>query len=571
MLGLLAASITGIICMNWIKSSSEAALTEQLENNLKSTVTQKAVSADAKLEHYEKYIQFSKDYIEKMYKNRDKMISLGHEFYPPRDTKEFALTRAFTNEKTKEKDLHNDILFFSNVEQIWDPVAHENDGLITTIYAGTKSGLLTSYDKWSYLSAVPEGEEMIYDYTEASWYKQGLKEKGIFYTGLYVDSQGRGLTITVASPFKDKTGKVAGVCAADFDITALYNEMLSFDLGEGTVSFTLDKDGSLISPDAGNTTVEKYTGLSNDEITELVSNPDNILHKNNSIYVSIPVDRVGWTLCACVPTKVIETSISKANMSIQYTIAIFIAIAVLLIFMSFFAVNSAARSITYPMELLGHDMKIIADGDLKHRATVYRNDEIGDMTKELNSLVDRLTTTMDDLIKAKQRADAMSKLATMDSLTGIRNKTAYEALTLDLDEKAKEGPCPFGIVMIDMNNLKEVNDTYGHSNGDIAIRKLSKTICDVFAHSPVFRIGGDEFAVVLMNSDYSDVEKLIAKFQDIVDKSSSDESLHPWERVDAAIGYAIYNKEKDLSAQSVLERADKNMYKCKRTMELRRS
>ena len=567
LISLLAASITGILCMSWIRSSSEEALTEQMEDNLKSMVRQKAVAADAKLEHYEKYIQFSTDYIEDMYKNPDKVISTGRMYYSPHDTREYALTRAFANDKLTEDALHDELLFFSNVEHIWAPLSLENKELITTIYAGTRSGLLTSYDRFSYLSAVPEGDELIYNYFKSEWYKRGLKEDEPFYTGLYIDSQGRGLTITVASPFKDASGRIAGVNAADFDITSLYNEMLSFDLGEGTFSFTLDKDGMLISPDAKNTTVEKYTGLSKDEIQHLLKNPDSIIKKNESLYMSIPIEHVGWTLCACVPMKMIEDSIKESNNSIRYTSGIFMAVAIIILILSAYAVNKAVRSITYPMELLGKDMKIIAGGDLKHRARVYRNDEIGDMTNELNALVDRLSDTMNDLISAKQRADAMTTLATRDSLTGIRNKTAYEALTRDIDQKLSIGNVPFGIVMIDMNNLKEINDCYGHNNGDIAIKNVSRTICEVFAHSPVFRIGGDEFTVILMNSDYGNIKQLYDRFRSIVAESCKDTGIQPWEKVSAAIGYAIYDEKQDKNVEDVLERADKEMYICKREME----
>ncbi len=568
LISLMAASITGIVCMGWIRSSTENALTEQLESNLKSIVKQKAVSTDAKLEHYEKYILLSTDYIENMYKDRDDMIGRGRIFDPPRNTREYALTRAFANEKLTEEDLEDEILFFSNIEQLWDPIGHENDGLITTIYAGTKSGLLTSYDKWSYLSVKPEGEELIYDYTESGWYTQGLKENKIFYTGLYIDSQGRGLTITVASPFKEAKGKVAGVVAADFDITELYNDMLSFDLGEGSFSFTLDKDGSLISPDAANTTVEKFTGLSKKEIQELLADPNQIIIKNDSLYISVPIERVGWTLCACVPVKLIEASLQEANVSIRYATGIFMAVAIIILILSVVAANSAAHNIIHPMELLGEDMKIIANGDLKHRAKVYRNDEIGDITIRLNDLVDRLTSTMDELISARKKADTMSKLATRDSLTGIRNKTSYEAEARELDRKISEGRAEFGLAMIDMNNLKSINDNYGHNNGDVSIKKLSKMICDTFIHSPVFRIGGDEFVVILENEDYRNIEKLSDKFKAMVEKETSDDGIDPWKRISAAIGYALYDDTLDENVRSVLARADREMYKCKRTMEL---
>ncbi len=565
---LIAASVAGIICINVIRASSEAALTEQLQSNLKSIVQQKAASTDAKLEHYEKYIQLSTDYIEKLYKDPDKAIAEGYIFDAPRNTRDFVLSRGFTDETKNVDDLRDELLLFSNVEALWEHVAKENDGLITTIYAGTKRGLLTSYDKWAYLSAVPVGKELYYNYKEADWYKKGMKEKGVYYTGLYVDSQGRGLTITVASSFRDRNGKIQGVNAADFDITGLYDEMLSFDLGEGTFSFTLDRDGSPISPDAESKSVEEITGLTDDQIQKLLRESDGIMHTEDSIYVSIPIDRVGWRLCACVPTTLIQGSIREANRSVRHTMIFFIAVAMFIIILAVIAASRSASSITYPMELLGQDMKTIADGDLKHRASVYRNDEIGDMTIRLNELVDRLMLTMDDLIAARQKADEMSMLATRDSLTGIRNKTSYEFEAAKIDQEIAEGKHEFGLVMIDMNNLKQINDNYGHNNGDIAIKRLSKAICDIFDHSPVFRIGGDEFVVLLKGEDFSNVETLTKQFESLVEREAKDDTLDPWRRVSAALGFALFDPAQDENMRSVFERADKEMYRQKRTMEM---
>jgi diguanylate cyclase (GGDEF)-like protein len=61
-----------------------------------------------------------------------------------------------------------------------------------------------------------------------------------------------------------------------------------------------------------------------------------------------------------------------------------------------------------------------------------------------------------------------------------------------------------------LNNLKTLNETYGHDKGDLAIKKLSNLICRVFSHSPVFRIGGDEFAVILRGWDYEHYDTIIS-------------------------------------------------------------
>ncbi len=566
-ISLLAASITGYFCLRWIEKTSEEALTKQIESDLKIIVEQKAASADARLEHYEKYIEFVTDYIGDMYADEEEMVKRGRIFYAPQDTKEYALTRVFASEDMDPADFKDQILFFSNLEQIWRPIAKANEQLITTVYAGTKDGLLTSYDRWSYLSVPPDGKELIYDYFQSEWYKKGLKEDGVFYTGLYVDSQGRGLTITVASPFCNTDGEVMGVCCADFDITGLYDELLSMDLDEGTFSFALDQEGTVISPETDDPSVKEYTGLSDEDIDALRSDPDGIIQRNDAVYVCIPIERVGWTLCVSVPMKAIRDTIQEADRSILYATITFMVIILIIIMLSVYAVNKFASSIIDPMEQLGRDMKVISDGDLNYRAAVYRNDEIGDITSQMNEMVDRLNFTMKELYSSQQYANAMSVLATKDALTGVQNKTAFDEKMNTLKSEFDAGDKDFGLVMADLNNLKMINDSYGHDKGDISIRKVSAMICEVFEHSPVYRVGGDEFMVVLKGRDYLNAADLTGQFRSRIQSVSSESSLKPWERISAAIGYALYDETVDKSVEDVRIRADREMYRNKKDMK----
>lgn len=120
---------------------------------------------------------------------------------------------------------------------------------------------------------------------------------------------------------------------------------------------------------------------------------------------------------------------------------------------------------------------------------------------------------------------------------------------------------------IDLNYLKRINDTYGHEQGNIAIKRLSRIVCVIFAHSPVFRIGGDEFAVILKNDDLKNVDALVEKFNSTFDKMSQDDSLEPWEHISAAIGIALYDPLRDNNLTNVFKRADKAMYARKKEMK----
>lgn len=566
-LSILTVSITGILSIRWIRDATEKTLTEQLEINLKNIIQEKASGVEAKLQHYEKYIELATDSIADIYANEKEMISRGKMFFAPEDTREYRLTRAFASEELTEADLRDELLLFSNLEKVWGPIIKENEDLITTIYLGTKDGLLVSYDRYSYLSCPPEGKELVYNYYATEWFKRGMKEKNLLYTGVYMDSQGRGLTLTIASGFQDSKGETQGVVGIDFDLSALYEELFVASLEDGTFTFAIDHMGTIISPDSDTLDLREYTGLTLDELDELKADSDGIMSRNNAVYVCIPLKREGWTLFACTPMEAIQKSIHDADRSIWKAIILFLGMVLVILIASVFAVNKSVTAVTYPLAVLGRDIKIISDGDLNYRASVYRNDEIGDITSGMNEMVDRLNFTLNELMSSQQHADDMSRLALQDALTGVRNKTAFDEQTRLLEEELAGGEKNFGFVMLDLNNLKVINDNYGHEKGDVTIKKLCRIICEVFAHSPVFRVGGDEFVVLLKNEDYRNIQFLIQRFKNKIRMESEDKNASPWERVSAAVGYAIFDDEKDSGIESVLARADKEMYYCKKMMK----
>ena len=102
----------------------------------------------------------------------------------------------------------------------------------------------------------------------------------------------------------------------------------------------------------------------------------------------------------------------------------------------------------------------------------------------------------------------------VDALTSVRNKGAFVNYVQALQNRLDAGEkFDFAMGVFDCDNLKQINDQNGHDKGDIYIKAASQLICRVFAHSPVFRIGGDEFAVVLQNEDFNNREDLIRQFE----------------------------------------------------------
>lgn len=152
------------------------------------------------------------------------------------------------------------------------------------------------------------------------------------------------------------------------------------------------------------------------------------------------------------------------------------------------------------------------------------------------------------------------ELARRDELTGVKNKNAYQEFEDQIQKRidAKDGIMPFAILVADINNLKMINDTYGHKAGDEHIKTASKMICDVFVHSPVFRVGGDEFAVVLNGEDYFNREKLLKSLRAKILKN-----IKKPDGVVIATGMSEFDSRSDKSISNVFERADSKMYENK--------
>ncbi len=155
-----------------------------------------------------------------------------------------------------------------------------------------------------------------------------------------------------------------------------------------------------------------------------------------------------------------------------------------------------------------------------------------------------------------QALNMANEMARRDSLTGTRNKTAYQEFEKELQASVDSEDKPsFGIIICDLNDLKLVNDTQGHKSGDIYIKDACRLICRLFSHSPVFRIGGDEFVVILKDQDYVNREMLIAALRRQVEENI---------RLDSgpvvAAGIAEFMPDSDSKVEEVFKRADERMY-----------
>ncbi|MBR2275689.1 MAG: transporter substrate-binding domain-containing protein [Lachnospiraceae bacterium] len=167
-------------------------------------------------------------------------------------------------------------------------------------------------------------------------------------------------------------------------------------------------------------------------------------------------------------------------------------------------------------------------------------------------------------IEEERLIHALNKQVFEDALTHVRNKGGFDNYIAKLQEQLEQGKLTeiaFG--MFDCDNLKQINDEYGHDKGNIYLQTACRLICNIFVHSPVFRIGGDEFIMILMGEDYQNREELIRRFEE-AQKEICSSTKNRWEQVHVALGIAEYDPETDRSLNDTVRRSDQLMYENKR-------
>ncbi|WP_322184126.1 bifunctional diguanylate cyclase/phosphohydrolase [Neglectibacter caecimuris] len=213
--------------------------------------------------------------------------------------------------------------------------------------------------------------------------------------------------------------------------------------------------------------------------------------------------------------------------------------------------NLSADREKHRLKKLAEAVEQISAGRFELSLSVEGKDEIGRLEAGFQSMTEHLTRHLDEL----------SDLAYRDSLTSVRNRVAYQKDAARLDQRLKTERCDFAVIVLDVNYLKYINNTYGHALGDELLVKGCKIICGVFQHSPVYRIGGDEFVVILEREDLKNDEELTETLRhSMVEIDCLDGTAF---KTPISMGIARYEQGKDLSFDDVFRRADALMYENK--------
>ena len=251
-------------------------------------------------------------------------------------------------------------------------------------------------------------------------------------------------------------------------------------------------------------------------------------------------------------TLVVSTSYEDIR-QIRHDISIKLLLAVAIVSALFTAVVIViVKRIVNPLKKLTDASEKLSNGDYDAEIIQSNTHEI----KLLSAAFENMKTRL------RERERQLQYSANYDSLTGLQNTTAYTAWTADFDKNIKSNSTDFGIAVLDINDLKKANDLYGHKAGDEFIMTAASIISEVFKESRIFRVGGDEFVVILQGDELLNCDELFSRFHSSCEVAFTDEKTKIPLRV--ALGFTKFDPSCDFCFEDAFKRADNSMYENKR-------
>lgn len=351
------------------------------------------------------------------------------------------------------------------------------------------------------------------DIPNAGWYYIPYRSKSATWIEPYVDAVTGFYVISYVAPLFVE-GKFLGVVGMDIDFNFIIKELRRMSIYNYGYVYMMDRNNLVLYHK------DRFQG------SVFQPNPE---FKEMEIYLAN-----GMWLGIAIPLSKVH---KERNNIVMHLVAAIFVVATLVSLGSIGLVSHVIK----PLAGMTEAAKRIASGDLNVKISYESGNELGLLVRSIREMASKLEIYV-----------------YRDKLTGLRNAAAYISKGAELDNQSKViNELEYAVILFDVNFLKKVNDEHGHQAGNQLLRHASRVICRVFDHSPVYRVGGDEFVAVLQGQDYENREGLMRLFDVKIAEESftvAGEVIH----VSVARGLGIYKQGMEFAA--VAKVADVAMY-----------
>ena len=205
------------------------------------------------------------------------------------------------------------------------------------------------------------------------------------------------------------------------------------------------------------------------------------------------------------------------------------------------------------------------DGTIIHcevRIEVHSRNEAG-----LPIIITGVNIDTTNLIKAKKQVEKFNILATLDHMTNLYNRRYFAEISKNIFLISKRNKYKLAIAMIDIDNFKNINDTYGHNIGDKVIIILAQEMKSLTRNSDIVcRWGGEEFIILFPETSIEGATNIATTIKESINKLNINIEKNKYINITISIGLSkVKIKDNLLNLESSIANADKALYEAKRT------
>lgn len=466
--------------------------------------------------------------------------------------------------ETEEGDVYSD-QYLERLRELAIAISEKTDGAMAVYYRynpeytgdGTGGFFWSKKSRQERFSEEPPTDILAYnasDVEHVGWfYVPKETGKPLWMTPYYNQNLGVYM-ISYVIPFYKNTGEFIGVIGMDIDFNTIMNIAGNVKIYETGKSALVDlKERVIYYSENHRSSTKKLSNTLYNHITTI--NKDSELLKiteSDGQEALICCDKLtnGMRLYINVPLREVN---AKRNQLIYVlgiiTVCVFVATILI--------VWNVTSKIIGPIKKLALVTDQYANGAWSENYVCETADELQDLSESVAKMAGN----------TQKYLGKLNHLARTDGLTGINNNTAYLEKMEEIISNRHQRYDEYAIVVMDLNLLKKANDTYGHEAGDALLKEASKYICETFAHSAAFRIGGDEFVAILEGEDYQNRKALCKQFESGMGYEVKDAS---GVKLYVSYGMAAYPEEGN-SYDALFRLADERMYAKKDEMKMGRT
>ncbi len=333
------------------------------------------------------------------------------------------------------------------------------------------------------------------------------------------------LAVSAAWPVYNDKGELEGVLATHMLLTGINQYLKEAVSQKEGYAYIINKDSEELignSFDQANYTILKDGTLKRYKLSEVGSAGilrDYEQYKKSreshyqsqgdpDYYINVTeyhTEGLDWIIVSAASN---HSFMDKVFSNLQGTVLIMATLLVMSIFVYYVSTGRMIK----PIKDLITAMEQLSSGDLTKRVEVKRNDELGTIANIFNQMADRMNELVNHLEdNVQERTSQIQYLSRHDTLTGLLNRHSFEDTLKKYDTKAY---LPISIIFADVNGLKMINDVFGHSSGDMLIKKIAdilKKSCR--SEDAVARVGGDEFIILLPNTEEKEVIMVVERIK----------------------------------------------------------